>query len=209
MFEIIPGILEKDWASIEAKIKLIKPFTKSVQIDVIDGIFSPNITFLDPEPFKKYTKELFFEVQLITDEPINYIEKFAKAGFKRFIGQIEKMSSQKEFIKYGKKFGEVGLAIDADTTVDEIEIDLNSADCFTLMSVKAGFSGQAFLPNVLDKIKAIKQKTTKPIEIDGGVNEKTIKQLKNLNVERYIVNSALFNTNDIASQYQKFLELVS
>ncbi len=209
MFEIIPGILEKDWESIEAKIKLIKPFSKTVQVDIIDGKFAPNITFLDPSPFKKYTNDLFFEVQLMTNEPIKYVESFAKAGFKRFIGQIEKMSSQKEFIEYAKKFGEVGLAIDAETLIDEINVDLNSVDCITLMSVKAGFSGQAFLPQVLDKIKTVKQQTIKPIEIDGGVNEKTIKQLKDLGVERYIVNSALFNANDIENQYQKLLKLVS
>ncbi len=209
MLEIIPGILEKDWESIEKKIKLVKPLAKTVQIDVIDGKFAPNTTFLDPLPFKKYTNELFFEVQLITDEPINYIEKFAKAGFKRFIGQIEKMSSQKEFLAYAKKFGEAGLSIDSSTALDEIKVDLNLVDCFTIMTVKAGFSGQKFLFDVLPKLRTLREKTDKPIEIDGGVNEETIGQLKSLGANRYIVNSALFNAVDLEAKYQELLNLIS
>ena len=60
MFEVIPGILEKQWSEIERKIEIVKPFAKSIHIDIIDGKFAPNITFLDPTPFAKYTKDIFF-----------------------------------------------------------------------------------------------------------------------------------------------------
>ena len=93
MGEIIPAILEQNWQNIERKINLVKPFAKTIQIDIIDGKFVPFQTFLDPAPFSKYAKELVFEAHLMVDNPIKYLESFARAGFKKFVGQIEMMPS--------------------------------------------------------------------------------------------------------------------
>ncbi len=207
MWEIIPGILEKDWNSIEGKIGLIKSFAKTIQIDVIDGKFAPNATFLDPKPFKKYSGDIFFEVQLMVENPLDYIENFANAGFKRFIGQIEEMPDQKTFIDFAKKFGEAGLAIDAQTSLDNIKVDFNYPDCFTLMSVKAGFSGQLFISSVLEKTKALREKTLKPIEIDGGINRSTIRGVKEFGANRCVVNSALFKANNLKNEFENLRDL--
>lgn len=207
MWEIIPGILEKDWESIEKKIELVKSFTKIIQIDVIDGKFAPNTTFLDPKPFKKYSSNIFFEVQLMVENPLSYVESFAKAGFKRFIGQIEKMPDRKAFVDFAKKFGEAGLAIDLQTSIDEIKVDFNYPDCFTLMSVKAGFSQQLFNSSVLDKLKNLRGKTLKPIEIDGGVNRSTIRGVKEFGANRCVVNSALFTAGNLKKEFENLRDL--
>ena len=185
------------------------PFAKTIHIDIIDGKFSPNTTFLDSAPFKKYSDQVFFEIQMMVEDPLRYIKQYAKAGFKRFIAQVEKMPSQKEFIDYAKEYGEAGLAIDLKTSLDEIKVDFNYPDCFLLMSVKAGFSGQTFSPEVLEKFKTLREKTDKPIGIDGGVNETTIKELKKLGVNRCVVTSGLFSTDDTAKAYQELQLLVS
>jgi ribulose-phosphate 3-epimerase len=203
MLEIIPGILEKNWEEIEKKIKEVLQFAKTIHIDIIDGKFAPNITLLDPTAFKKYSNEAFFETQMMVNDPLQYVEKYAAAGFKRFIGQIEKMPSQKDFIDNARKYGEVGLAIDLQTPLSDIQVDFNYPDCFLLMSVNAGFSGQAFSPMVLEKIRELKRRTDKPIEIDGGVNEETIVGLKKEGANRFVATSFIFGSESPKKAYEK------
>src|SRR5690349_4941146 len=100
--EIIPAILEKDWATIEKKLEIVKPFAKTVHIDILDGKLFNNTTFMDPEPFKKYADDLFLEHHMMVEEPIQYLDEWAKAGFKRFIGHVEKMNDQAEFVAKGQ-----------------------------------------------------------------------------------------------------------
>src|SRR5476651_2051329 len=124
MFEIIPspGTDNKDWSAVEAKLGLVKPFAKTIHIDVLDGKFAPNTTFLDPKPFAQFSKDLILEVHLMVEEPIQYIKPFAESGFRRFIGQVEKMSDQVAFVAEGELLGEVALALDADTPVEAIKV---------------------------------------------------------------------------------------
>ncbi len=153
MFEIIPspGTADKDFEAIEKKLQDVKDFAKIIHIDIIDGKFADNKTFSDPTPFAKYSKDLpageagfIFEVHLMVHEPINYLKSFADAGFKRFIGQIEKMSNQAEFVAQAQILGEAGLAIDLATPVRDIKVQLDDLDAILVMAVKAGFSGQEF-----------------------------------------------------------------
>jgi len=208
MFEIIPGILEKDWSEIEKRLEAVKSFAKIIHIDVIDGKFTTNTSFLDPKPFAKYSKDLNFEVHLMVDEPINYLQSFADAGFKRFIGQIEKMSSQEDFIVKGEELGEVSLALDVDTSLDQIKINYEDLDSVLIMSVKAGLSGQTFLPNILTKVTKIKDLFPIPVEIDGGVNNTTIIQAKAAGADRFVTTSFLF-TGDPAVNHQQLLSAIN
>src|SRR3989344_2030293 len=98
MFEIIPGILEKEWSEIERKINLVKPFAKSVHIDIID------------------------------------------VGFKRFLGHIEKMPDQEEFVAQGQLLGEVGIVIDGPTDLSAVKVPYSDLDCIVVMTIKAGAS---------------------------------------------------------------------
>lgn len=206
MFEIIPGILEKDFAEIEKKIELVKDFAKTIHIDVIDGKFTPNITFLDPKPFAKYTNDFLFEVHLMVEEPINYLDSFAAAGFKRFIGHIEHMSNQAEFIVKGELLGGVSLALDTETPLENLEVDYEDLDSVLIMSVKAGLSGQVFMPEVLQKATKIKDLFPIPVEIDGGINDLTIIEAKNAGIERFVATSFLFSGNPLIN-YQKLLSI--
>ena len=207
MIDIIPGILEKDFAEIEKKIELVKGFAKTIHIDIIDGKFAPNTTFLDPKPFTKYTNDFLFEVHLMVDEPINYLDSFAAAGFKRFLGQVEKMSSQEDFVAKGELLGEVGLALDVNTPLESLKADYQDLDCVLIMSVKAGFSSQEFMPEILEKVKKIKEISSIPIEIDGGINNETITQGSGCGASRFVTTSFLFN-GDPSQNYQKLRSLL-
>ena len=216
MHSIIPGILEKDWSIIEEKIAIVRQFSNSVHIDFIDGKFSPNITFLDPKPFSKYTKDLpageadlFLEAHLMVDNPLQYLEPLANAGFRRFLGHVEKMSNLEEFVARGEILGEVGLAIDGKTSLETINISYEDLDVILLMGIDAGFSGRQFQPQILDKIKTIREKTFIPIEVDGGVNDKTILEIKKAGADRFVVTSFLFKEGDPSKNYQTLLNLNS
>lgn len=207
MSDIIPGILEKDWSEIEKKIELVRGFAKTIHVDIIDGKFTPNTTFLDPKPFAKYANDFLFEVHLMVEEPINYLESFAVSGFKRFLGQIEKMSSQEDFVAKGELLGEVGLALDANTPLVSLKADYQDLDCVLVMSVKAGFSAQEFMPEVLEKVKKIREISPIPIEIDGGINDKTIIQASGCGASRFVTTSFLFN-GDFSQNYRKLHSLL-
>jgi len=212
--EIIPGILEKEWSEIEKKIDAVRSFAKTIHIDIIDGKFAPNTTFLDPEPFKKYThspssgQALFFEAHLMVEDPIEYLKPFSDAGFRRFLGHVEKMSDQVEFVAQGQLLGEVGLAIDLKTPLSDIKVPFEDLDSILLMDIAAGFSGQQFDPSVLDKIKELAGKTFIPIGVDGGVNDVTLPQIKNAGATRAVATHFIFSSQDSVAQYKKLTEVV-
>ena len=209
MHKVIPGILEKDWLEIEKKIEIAKEFTNTIHIDIIDGIFADNITFMDPKPFSKYSKDFNLEVHLMVDNPLQYLEGFANAGFKRFIGHIEKMENLEEFVAKGQMLGEVGLALDIQTPVDSINVSFDDLDLILLMGVKAGKSGQEFVPDVLAKIASIREKNSIPIEVDGGINDKTIIDIKNAGADEFVVTSALFSNQNPKVAYETLNKLLN
>ena len=203
MHNIIPGILEIEWEEIEKKLSIIRQFSKFVHIDFLDGKFSKDISFLESTPFEKYSQDFFMEAHLMVEDPTSYIKPFAKAGFKRFLGHIEKMTELDEFVAEGQIFGEIGLALDVDTSIDKIKIDFNDLDCILLMGVKAGKSGQEFVPSVLTKIQEVRKLTQIPIEIDGGIKETTLTASKRNGADRFVATSFIFENKDPMQAFEK------
>lgn len=211
MHEVIPGILEKEWSAIEKKLEIVRPFSRIVHIDIIDGKFASNTTFLDPEPFAKYSKDFFFELHMMVEDPISYLDSFAKAGFRRFLGHIEKMPNQAEFVAKAQNVGEVGLAIDGPTSLKEISVSFEDLDSLLIFTAeKVGFSGQSFLPERLEKAKKIH--TEQPdlrIEVDGGMTIETITQSAQSGASRFVATSAIFKSANPIKAYQALLSRVS
>ena len=203
MFEIIPspGTNIKNEQELSGKIEAVRPFAKTIHIDVVDGIFAPNTTFADPTPFKKYTKDFLFEVHLMTDEPINHLKQWADVGFARFIGQIEKMSDQEEFVAQAQLLGDVVLALDKQSEVDAIKVPLDDLDGLLVMTIQAGLSGQQFEESLLEKVKQLRTKTTLPIEVDGGMTDETVKVAAAAGANRFVVTSFLYNFETPEKQF--------
>lgn len=218
MPEVIPGILEKEWNEIERKLKIAKTFAASnaalpIHIDIIDGKFASNTTFLDPAPFAKYSTDLFLELHMMVENPIQYLESFAKAGFKRFLAHVEKMSDQAEFVAQAQLLGEVGLAIDGTTDISEIKVPYGDLDCVLVMTIKAGQSGQKFNPEYLKKIDYLKpfdsaQGRFPTVEIDGGINDKTILLAIQAGASRFVSTSFIFNNQDPQAQFNLLKNIV-
>jgi ribulose-phosphate 3-epimerase len=193
---IIPGILEKEWNEIERKIEIARNFTNILHVDIIDGKFVDNRTFLDPDPFRKYSEDVFFELHMMVIDPIELIESWANAGFKRFIGQVEQMSSQRAFVEKAKQYGEAGLALDGPTHINAIKIPFEQLDSILVYtSNRVGFSGPPLMEERLDKVRHLKRLTNAPIEVDGGINDKTILMAKDAGATRFVSTSYIFSNS--------------
>lgn len=202
--EVLPGVLEKEWEEIEKKLESAKTFAKSVHIDILDGKFAENSTFIDPKPFLKYSKDLFLEVHMMVDNPIQYIKPFADAGFQRFIGHVEKMPDVSEFVALAQLYGEVGLGVDGPTDLKVLDgVNLDDIDSVTIMMIKAGFSGQQFMEEYLGKVKKLREKTAVPIEVDGGVKDTNILFAKNAGANRFVATSFVWNSEDPKAAFEK------
>lgn len=204
--EIIPGPGTEihDWETMKQRIELVKPFAKTVHIDIVDGKFAPNNNLIDPAPFAAYTKDIIFEVHLMTENPIQYLDAWAKAGFRRFIGQIEKMPDIPAFVAKAEGLGEVGLAIDGPTPLSALNDDfLEDLDVVHIYTAdQAGFSNKPFDSSRLEKVKELRAKAAYlPIEIDGGVNDKTILDAKKAGATRFVTTGFLFGSMNSATQF--------
>ena len=208
--QIIPGILEKDWPEIESKLEQIKTFASAVHVDIIDGKFVNNKTFLDPAPFKKYSNELLLELHMMVQEPVNLLQEWGNAGFKRFLGHVEHMSNQKEFVARAKEFGEAGLALDGPTHVSAIKVPFEQLDAILVYtSNQVGFSGPPMMDARLDKIRHLRKLTNIPIEADGGVNDKTIERAKAAGATRFVSTSFTWNSENPQDRYHTLLKLLT
>lgn len=207
--QILPGILEQDWSAIESKLNVARQFSDTIHLDIIDGKFVDNITFLDPEPFKKYSQDIFIELHMMVEDPESIIEEWAGAGVRRFMGHIEHMPSQKDFVQRAKKYGEAGLALDGPTHIKAIKIpfeELNSILVYT--SNKVGFSGPALMEERLDKIQHLKSLTNIPIEADGGVNERTITHAQEAGATRFVATSAIWSAGQPQENFTRLDSLL-
>lgn len=223
MFEIIPspGTENKEFSEIEKKIETVKPFVKTIHIDVCDGKFAANVTYADPAPFVKYTRELpggqreqfvgehglVFEVHLMVEDPLSHIKRWADAGFQRFIGQIEKMPDQEAFVAEAQLYGEVVLALDKQSQVEAIKVPIDDLDGLLVMTIQAGFSGQEFQEELLAKVKTLREKNEYlPLEVDGGMNDETIELAAAAGANRFVVTSFVFNQTESPEEQFQLLQ---
>jgi ribulose-phosphate 3-epimerase len=201
MVDIIPGINEKEWSEIERKIVLVAPYVSWVQIDIADETLVPNRTFTDftSDTFARIPgwddlqNNLSFEAHLMVANPEKYIHPLADAGFKRLIAHIE-ASDPRRFLDVAHyESVEVGMAIDGATEFEQIEPFLEDVDVVLVMTIEAGLSGQPFLPETLEKIKNIRRNVTDiPVEVDGGIDDKTARLVKEAGATRLVSTTYVF-----------------
>ena len=202
MIDIIPGILEEDFEEIERRIGWVSPFVSWVQIDVADNTLVPNETCLDFSKFEalihsqssgQAKHNLSFEAHLMVAEPEKYIRPLADAGFKRLIAHVESHDPRRFLDEATYESVEAGIAIDGPTELEQVEPFLESVDVVLVMTIEAGFSGQALMPETIEKIKTIHENFPDlAIEVDGGINDKTAKLVKDAGATRLVSTSYLF-----------------
>ena len=208
MIEVIPGILEKEWDAILARIAAVAPFVEWVQVDIADHTIVPNETLTDVSRFKDLLTlfpHLKLEAHLMVADPVKYIRSLADAGFKRLIAHIE-CQDPRDFLDQTKYESiEACLSIDAPTEFEQIEPFLEEVDGVLVMTAEAGETGRVFQPETVEKIRLIRQNFIDlPIEVEGGINNVTAKITIEAGATRLVSSSYLFNDPDnIASAIER------
>jgi ribulose-phosphate 3-epimerase len=207
MLKIAPSILSADFAKLgEEIIAVERAGADYIHVDVMDGHFVPNITIgpLIVEAIRPVTK-LPLDVHLMIDNPDQYIEAFAKAGADYITVHVEACRHLHRTIQHIKSFGiKAGVVLNPATPVNTIQHILKDIDMVLLMSVNPGFGGQKFIPEVLPKIKKVKEMADSigkeiEIEIDGGVNPETAKLCVEAGANVLVAGSAIYDQEDYAA----------
>ncbi|WP_144548971.1 ribulose-phosphate 3-epimerase [Bacillus sp. X1(2014)] len=206
MVKIAPSILSADFSKLGEEILAVeKGGADYIHIDVMDGHFVPNITIgpLIVEAIRPITK-LPLDVHLMIENPDQYIEAFAKAGADYITVHVEACRHLHRTIQNIKSFGiKAGVVLNPATPVESIQHIIGEIDMVLLMSVNPGFGGQKFIPEVLPKIRKVKEMAEQKgvdmeIEIDGGVNPETAKLCMEAGANVLVAGSAIYNQEDYA-----------
>jgi ribulose-phosphate 3-epimerase len=206
MVKIAPSILSANFAKLGEEITAVeKGGADYIHVDVMDGHFVPNITIgpLIVEAIRPVTK-LPLDVHLMIENPDQYIEAFAKAGADYITVHVEACRHLHRTIQNIKSFGiKAGVVLNPATPIETIQHVIKDIDMVLLMSVNPGFGGQKFIPEVLSKIKMVKELAEEKgvsleIEVDGGVNPETAKMCIEAGANVLVAGSAIYNEQDYA-----------
>lgn len=202
---VAPSILSADFARLGDECRsVIESGADLLHLDVMDGHFVPNLT-MGPalcNSLRQAMPNVYLDVHLMVQRPTEYIESFARAGTNLFTGHIETDDDPFELAEAIRSAGmDAGLAINPPTDVAEILPYIEAFDLILVMSVNPGFSGQAFIPEVLSKVEVISHRLRpdQRLQMDGGVGINTCEACRNAGCDVLVAASAIFGTDDYAA----------
>ena len=201
---VAPSILSADFGNLEKEIKAIcEAGCDLVHVDVMDGHFVPNLTIgpVVVEPVSKHSSKPL-DIHLMVENNNFFVDLFASLKPKYLSFHIESEKHPHRLIQKIRSLGiSPAITLNPHTKVEDIEYLLQDLDMVLLMSVNPGFGGQKFIPTILEKAKTLKELINKRnpnclIEVDGGVSDKNIKELKDAGVDIVVAGSFIFGSGD-------------
>ncbi len=212
---IAPSLLAADFLHLEKDVETVNSHADIFHLDVMDGSFVPNISF--GFPVVSAVAEIALkplDVHLMIVNPEKYVERFAKAGASFISFHYEAAGSASgELLSRIKSLGvKAGIAINPDCPVEDIFPYLLQADFVLIMSVFAGFGGQKFIPESLERISKVKAELERmelndvAIEVDGGVGPANARALKDAGASMLVAGSSVFKAPDPAAAIKAMRE---
>ena len=213
---IAPSILSADFSRLGEEVKAVERVGADwIHVDVMDGHFVPNITIgpLVVEAVKRVT-DLPLDVHLMIEYPDRYLKDFARGGSTLMTVQVEACTHLHRTIQAIKTLDvKAGVALNPATPLSTIEWILEDVDLILIMSVNPGYGGQKFIPQALQKISALKPmiRAKNPnvvIEVDGGINQETIRSAAEAGADVFVAGSAIFGSSDYGKTMGRLRSLI-
>lgn len=206
--KIAPSMLSADFLHLEKDVEMVNEFADIFHLDIMDGTFVPNISYGFPVVeaiAKKACKPL--DVHLMIVHPEKYVERFAKAGaaYISFHYEAAKETSASVVELIQAQGVKAGIAINPDCPVEAIFPLLPKVDFVLVMSVFAGFGGQKFIPESIDRVKAVKAELARigrgevPVEVDGGIGPANAADVVAAGAEMLVAGSSVFKAENPAA----------
>ncbi len=214
MYKLAPSILAADFAYLGQEVKAVEDAgVEYLHIDVMDGAFVPTISFGSPiVKSLRPISNLVFDVHLMVEEPIRFIDEFIDAGADIITVHAEACKHLHRTITAIKeKNVKVGVSLNPSTPLNVLEYVLDELDMVLLMSVNPGYGGQSFLPLTIDKIKRLKDQIDQKgldidIQVDGGLSPDNVNLVLDAGANVIVAGSAVFQ-NDIGENVAGFKEV--
>lgn len=199
-------MLAADFLHLEKDVETVNKYADIFHLDVMDGVFVPNISFGFPviEAIAKKAEKPM-DVHLMIVEPEKYVERFAKAGASMISFHLNATSDPSAVLRKIRSFGvKAGLVINPDIPVESLYPYLAEADFILLMSVFAGFGGQKFIEETYDRVRTLKAEIERQgldlmLEVDGGVSAANARALTEAGFDILVAGSAVFKAEDPAA----------
>ena len=234
MVEIIPAIIPKSFSELEDKLSLVQGIAPIVQIDILDGKLTsekswPNIVPNDPDFLRiiheeegfPYWEDFDFEFDLMVADPMDEVQKWISAGAKRIVAHYESFKDKDKLQNFIESFNqnyrsdgsiistELGIGINMETPDEVIDPIVSKINFVQFMGIDTiGRQGEPFDAGVLEKIKDLRSRFPNLIvSIDGGVNMESAPKLVAAGVNRLVMGSSIFGSDDIAGTIEELRDL--